>query len=445
MYGSGDNKGKWNDLPCTNTVGAYVIEYGGTAGESATVSGQTTLTINSTEASGSTYTAFNDKQVSGMINAQTEYAKRFMFNTTNQVMRRMEQFRRVGINKSTRIKDMRLTLANDQNNYNNQIPTKLFDYYIDEYKNLSAKNVDDLISKLPLTKYLKENYNMTPKDWAFWTAGSINKGRLNLSSVGDLGIINRTESFIVGADVNYDKGSLFGLALRHEDDQSDIGMKDSTGFLARSDNFSIYNTWQGSEKNYIDSFLGFGKTTYATTRIVDISNPSNVVKGKFKAKQVFGSIKYNFKNVHKDYKFHNYSKFDFGFVNFDGYSETGSSSSKLKFGKRELETSSISVGSAIEKEIYLTDSLFIPYFKLDFSKDLTDGSDIQANYVGNTTKYNTTIDKNFSLMIIFETGFDWFFDNGWNIKTVISRIDKDGVGHENLLELRAVRSRQNLY
>ena len=445
MYGSGDNKGKWNDLPCTNTVGAYVIEYGGTAGESATVSGQTTLTINSTEASGSTYTAFNDKQVSGMINAQTEYAKRFMFNTTNQVMRRMEQFRRVGINKSTRIKDMRLTLANDQNNYNKQIPTELFDYYIDEYKNLSAKNVDDLISKLPLTKYLKENYNMTPKDWAFWTAGSINKGRLNLSSVGDLGIINRTESFIVGADVNYDKGSLFGLALRHEDDQSDIGMKDSTGFLARSDNFSIYNTWQGSEKNYIDSFLGFGKTTYATTRIVDLANPSNVVKGKFKAKQVFGSVKYNFKNVHKNYKFHNYSKFDFGFVNFDGYSETGSSSSKLKFGKRELETSSISVGSAIEKEIYLTDSLFIPYFKLDFSKDLTDGSDIQANYVGNTAKYNTTIDKNFSSMIIFETGFDWFFDNGWNIKSVISRTDKDGLGHENLLELRAVRSRQNLY
>ena len=164
-----------------------------------------------------------------------------------------------------------------------------------------------------------------------------------------------------------------------------------------------------------------------------------------KAKQVFGSVKYNFKNIYKNYKFHNYSKFDFGFVNFDGYSETGSSSSKLKFGKRELETSSISVGSAIEKEIYLTDSLFIPYFKLDFSKDLTDGSDIQANYVGNTTKYNTTIDKNFSSMIIFETGFDWFFDNGWNIKSVISRTDKDGVGHENLLELRAVRSRQNLY
>ena len=52
-----------------------------------------------------------------MVNAQTEHAKRFMFNSTNQVMRRMEQFRRVGINKSTGFKDIRLTLANNQNNY----------------------------------------------------------------------------------------------------------------------------------------------------------------------------------------------------------------------------------------------------------------------------------------------------------------------------------------
>ena len=95
MYGTGASKGQWNDLPCSNTVGAYVIEYGGTAGESATVSGQTTLTINSTEASGSTYNQFDDNQVSGIVNAQTEHAKRFMFNTTNQVMRRMEQFRRI--------------------------------------------------------------------------------------------------------------------------------------------------------------------------------------------------------------------------------------------------------------------------------------------------------------------------------------------------------------
>ena len=85
-----------------------------------------------------------------------------------------------------------------------------------------TENIYNLISELPLTKYLKENYGMTPKNWAFWSAGSINKGRLNFSSDGDLGIINRTEGFILGADVNYNKGSLFGIALRHEDDKTNI-------------------------------------------------------------------------------------------------------------------------------------------------------------------------------------------------------------------------------
>ncbi len=91
-----------------------------------------------------------------MVNAQTEHAKRFMFNTTNQVMRRMEQFRRIGINKSTRFKDIKLALANNQNNYKEHIPPELLDYYFDEYKNLSRENINNLISQLPLTKYLKE-------------------------------------------------------------------------------------------------------------------------------------------------------------------------------------------------------------------------------------------------------------------------------------------------
>ena len=55
----------------------------------------------------------------------------------------------------------------------------------------------------------------------------------------------------------------------------------------------------------IDSFLGYGETTYDTTRIVDTSNPTNVVKGEFKANQIFTSIKYNFKNTYKNLKIHN--------------------------------------------------------------------------------------------------------------------------------------------
>ena len=48
-------------------------------------------------------------------------------------------------------------------------------------------------------------------------------------------------------------------------------------------------------------------------------------------------------------------------------------------------------------------------------------------------------------MFILETGFDWVFRDGWNIKSVISRLDKNGFGHENMFELRDVKSTQSLY
>ena len=424
-YGHIRSGGAWNDYANNQTVNYYIIEYGGMPGETATTTGLTTLTINSTEASGSTYNAFDDKQVKGMANAQTEHAKRYMFNSTNQVMRRMEQFRRTGVHKSTGLRDLRLALNNNQRSKDQDVTSDLLDYYVKEYISNNGGGGKDFDLKI--------------NNWAFWSAGSLSYGRLNLSANGDLGTQNKAEGFILGADINYGDKSLFGISLRYEDDQTNIG-DDGTSFDAWSSNLSLYNTWQGSEKNYIDAVLSFGESTYGTDRVIDTSNPSNRVSGEFNARQIFGSAKYNFKNNFKLLRFHNYSRFDLAYVNFDEYTENGSSSSRLVFDSRDFETSSISLGSAVESEINLSKSLFIPYLKLDYNKDLTDSSTINAHFVGETKNYSTTINKNFSSMIIVETGFDLIFEDGWNIKTVFSRIDKNGLGHENNFEIRAVKN-----
>ena len=424
-YGHIRSGGEWNDYANTQEVEYYIIEYGGMPGESATTTGLTTLTINSTEASGSTYNAFDDKQVKGMANAQTEHAKRYMFNSTNQVMRRMEQFRRTGVHKSTGLRDLRLALNNNHRSKDQDVASDLLDYYVKEYISNNEGGGKD--------------FDLSINNWAFWSAGSLSYGRLNLSANGDLGTQNKAEGFILGADINYGDKSLFGISVRYEDDQTNIG-DDGTSFDAWSNNLSLYNTWQGSEKNYIDAVLSFGESTYGTDRVIDTSNPSNRVSGEFNARQIFGSAKYNFKNNFKLLRFHNYSRFDLAYVNFDEYTENGSSSSRLVFDSRDFETSSISLGSAVESEINLSKSLFIPYLKLDYNKDLTDSSTINAHFVGETKNYSTTINKNFSSMIIVETGFDLIFEDGWNIKTVFSRIDKNGLGHENNFEIRAVKN-----
>ena len=135
--------GEWNDFPCdTTSVDYYIIEYGGTAGETATTSGLTTLTISSLEASGSTHQAFNDKQLSGIVEAQTESMKRHMYNSTNSIMDRMEQFRRTGDNKGLQLNDFRLALA-DQG-VNEHTHAKLAKHYLQKY----SKEIVDKILKL---------------------------------------------------------------------------------------------------------------------------------------------------------------------------------------------------------------------------------------------------------------------------------------------------------
>ena len=58
------------------------------------------------------------------------------------------------------------------------------------------------------------------------------------------------------------------------------------------------------------------------------------------------------------------------------------------------------------------------------------------------------INKYLSILIISllssiarsETGFDWNFNNGWNLSSMLDRIDKDGFGHQNYLKFNAFKS-----
>jgi len=438
--------GEWNDFPCNSTsVDYYIIEYGGTAGETATTSGLTILTIESLEASGSTHQAFNDKQLSGIVEAQTESMKRHMFNSTNSIMDRMEQFRKTGDNKGLQLNDFRLTLM-DQGT-DNHTHAKLVNHYLQKYSkevsdkkgfNLTEKNIEKFITELPLSKYMKQEFGLKPKKWVMWSAGSISQGGLNFS-VGQLGRKNKSNGFTVGADLDRSDNSLLGFALRDETEDVEVG---TNGTKYKSDNstLSFYNTWKANDENYVDTLIGFGKTKQATTRIVDVTNKTKVT-GELKSKQAFGAIKYNFKKNYKLINLNNYSIVNFGYSMFDSYSEKGDSNLKLKFDDRDLKSYSLSIGSLIESKIDFKNSKFIPYLRLDITEDLTQASNLKANYISSSSnQYSKSISKNFSAIIRAETGFDWNFRNGWGISSTLNRIDKNGFGHQNSLKFNANKS-----
>ena len=445
MYGSGSDIGKWNDYDCAdNRVDAYIIEYGG-MGESVTVSGSTVLTIQSLDASGSTHQAFNDKQLSGIVEAQTESMKRHMYNSTNSIMDRMEQFRRTGENKGLQLNDFRLVLA--EQGVNKHTHAKLAKHYLQKYSkevadkqglDLTDNNIEKFISELPLSKYMKQEFNLKPNKWAMWSVGSLSKGGLNFN-VGQLGRKNESNGFTLGADLDWSDNSLLGFALRDEVEDVTIS-GDGTKYKSDNSTLSFYNTWKANDKNYVDTFIGFGQTKQATTRIVDITNNTKVT-GELKSKQAFGAIKYNFKKDFKLVNFNNYSKVNFGYTMFDSYSEKGDSNLKLNFDDRDLKSYAVSIGSLIESKIDLRSSKLIPFLRIDITEDLTEGSGLKATYTSSTSnQYSKSISKDFSAIIRAETGFDWNFNNGWHVSTTLDRINNDGFGHQNYLKFGANKS-----
>ena len=278
---------------------------------------------------------------------------------------------------------------------------------------------------------------MEPKNWAVWSNGLISSWGVDFS-VGELGRRSESKGFTIGADFNLAENSLFGFALR--DGTEDVKIS-TDGSNFNSDNLSIsfYNTWKPKEGNFIDTFLSFGETTQVTSRIVDVANNTKVA-GELKSQQIFGAVKYNFTKNFKDITFSNYSSLNFSYVMFDNYSETGDSNLKLSFDDRDLESTSVNFGTTVSSDFNFRKSTLFPYLKIEFNEDLTENSTLKANYLSSpSNQYTNNITKSFSSMVSVETGFDWNFDNVWDLTTTINRIDQDGIGHRNLLKFNAVR------
>ena len=425
--------GSWNDFANGNTnVSFYVIEYGGMPGETATTTGLTTLTIKSVEASESTYNAFDDKQLKGIVEAHNESIKNSLTQSTNSILRRMEQYRRFENNQSFKIQDLKFVF-NDRSSDGN-IEKRLIEHYSKEI--IGKMKIKDYTASY-LANLMSNNSDAEYNNWVWWASGSINKGSLNFKS-DQLGRQTDTTGFVIGADIDYDNNSLLGFAFRNDDITTSVST-DGTKSTSRGQNLMMYHTLKINNQNYFDSFFGIGRTDQHTDRVVDIANDINVV-GLNEARHVFGAFKYNFSNDLKIFNISNYSQFNFGYSEIDGYTEKGTSNLKMSFDDRDLLSSSATIGMKINRSFDLNNSDLLPHLKLDYNEDLTEDSVLKGNLVSvPSNQYSTTISKHFSSSIRFEAGFDWIFDNGWNVTSIFNRLEKDGFGHENALIFSAYR------
>ncbi|MDA7812376.1 autotransporter domain-containing protein [Candidatus Pelagibacter sp.] len=430
LYGTGSSAGQWNDLPCDDGgVNAYIIEYGGTAGESATVSGLTTLSINSTESDD--YNVFDDKELVGIVEGQSENAKRFIYSSTNSILERMEWYRTTKKNENIKFQDIGIDI--DITNKDTYPYAKLLDAYllkgdVNKEQKLSNKNIEKFINELPLSKYLKNEFGMVPRKWKIWSSGYLKKGKIKLKS----GKVNQefdSDALTLGMDKIIRKNTLFGIAIRLEDQDTDVGQL-GTKIKSDAKSATIYSSWHKNSSTFIDGLIGYGYIDNDLTRI-EQANTSNTLTGNRGVKQYFTSIKFN-KIMDKDnFTSLLFGRFDYGLSKLESFSETGDTQA-LKFEDQDLKNKSISIGALTKYKKKIKKGYFLPYGRIEFFENLTPDSEAKASHVSDpNTTYYYTVKEDYSNSLKLELGFDLNLIDSWYFSTSVRRLIKNNKDYEN--------------
>ncbi|MDA7807724.1 autotransporter domain-containing protein, partial [Candidatus Pelagibacter sp.] len=260
IYATSDanKRGKWNDYVIGNdNVDAYIIEYGGMGG-TATVFGAASITITSTEATDNPFDVFDDKELVGIVEGQSESAKRFIYSSTYSVLERMEWYRTTKKNDNIKFQDLGIDI--DITNKDTYPYAKLLDAYllkgdVNKEQKLSNKNIEKFISELPLSQYLKNEFGMVPQKWKLWSSGYFKKGKIKLKS----GKVNQefdSDALTLGMDKIIRKNTLFGIAIRLEDQDTNVGQL-GTKIKSDAKSATIYSSWHKNSSTFIDGLVGY--------------------------------------------------------------------------------------------------------------------------------------------------------------------------------------------
>ena len=273
----------------------------------------------------------------------------------------------------------------------------------------TISNSNTTSPKLNLTKLIPDN-------WSPWSEGSI-----SLSKIKNNSSEIESQSLAFGFDRKLNNNNLLGFAIQYGQSDTDVGTS-GTGIDSKNYNLSLYQTRPLNDDNFIEGLIGVGIIEKDLTR----KSGSNTLIGSRDGAQIFGSINYG-KTIDKgDFNLTPIARVDLGYTELDAYTETGTDA--LSYDKQTVENGRVSLGLEFNDIIKFSNSSFKPFGLVEYGLDFSNSSDVQMNYVSDTsTTYTYTQSVNSTHLLTSEVGFNYEALENLNIKTSYKRIQ----GNEN--------------
>ena len=350
-----------------------------------------------------------NKERTGIAEAQIETAKRAINMSTNSALNRLKWIRR---NK-------------DKENLTNQ-NAKL---------NFSGTMLSTL-SPLPISSFKKISNHKTNKEdnknYFHWSEGDISLGRIGETSTASRKE-NLTNSITYGVDRFKDDNGVEGFAIRYGLDDIDVGNVGSN-LDSRTYNITYYNTSpMKNDTKYIDKIFGIGRIESDILTKLDGTNVTADRTGH----QIYGTLKIKDEYKRNNLTFIPSGQIDLGHTKLDGYQEVGSGAIKVQ--DQHITTQNLRAAFAVVDDLSTDKYTFKRHGKLEYLADTDRSSSFKYNYVSDSS---STLIDNLETGALhnlnFEVGIDIVFPERFSLFAIYERnqtLDNGYSGHTDNLYL----------
>ena len=348
-----------------------------------------------------------DKDVTGIIDAQINTAKKFVEDTRQSTFKRLDILR-----------------ANKYQNTSAQNIELLFQNEL--LKKVSNNVVSSKSAKPNLLRSLDQ---FLPDGWEVWDEGSISFGKIGDSSLSSAQDINSL-GITMGADTKMDNDRILGVALRvgHTDvDVGTFGSKVDTNALS----LSVYGINSLEDKNFLKHVFG---VSYLDSDIVR-KNKANTIRqtGDRDGKQVFGSLDFGREYEYGDLTVTPIGTIDGSYTTLDSYTEDGTDA--ISYSDQDIRSLMASLGVLIDQDVDLENSTVKRRVNLEYGKEFVSNSKVVTSYVSDSENFEYQADNKNRNIFTAGLGFDFKHDQGLTISTDYERQQIKGHGHVNKFTL----------
>ena len=343
-----------------------------------------------------------NKDRTGIAEAQIDLAKRTMEYATDSALNRLRWIRR---NKEKQ----NLTNHNIDFDFSNPVMSRLA-------KKISTSNTEEM----------QEEKN---QDVFYWSEGSISLGKIGDSSISSSKKIN-TDALTFGFDKFIDEKSLSGFALRFGKNDTDVGSLGSN-LDTETYNLTFYNTTsKEDDTKFIDTILGVGSLNYDILTVLDNKNLTAEREGY----QLYGTIRAKNEIKKDNLAFIPSVQLDLGRSFLNSYNESGKGA--ISVDSQDVRTNKLRAAISLVEDLSKDDYVFKKHGKFEYSADLDRSSNFKYTYVSDpNTRFSEKLSSGALHNLSGELGLDMVLRNNFSIFLIYEREQAIGYGHTDQIHI----------